>query len=281
MKLSILTDNNTIIDRYFLAEPAVSYFIETGKVTVLFDVGYSDVFLRNACKMKIDVLSADYLAISHGHIDHTGGLDVLVKECLETRFEHNSLKCPKIVAHPDVFIPKFLDTNSSIGIPVSEEVLRAHFEIQKTKEPVWLDESLVFLGQIERENSFETPGPIGFRGGLSAQDWVPDDLMDDTSLAYVGKDGLYVITGCSHAGICNIVSQAMKVTGVDRVIDIIGGFHLLNPPGEQLEGTLEYFRSLKLKKLHACHCTDFYSRMALAQTAELEEIGSGLVLEFA
>jgi len=280
MKLSILMDNNSIIDRYFLAEPAVSYFIETGNIKVLFDVGYSDAFLTNAHKMKIDVLIADYLVLSHGHIDHTGGLDILLKECLEARFEHNTLRTPEILAHPDVFVPKFLDENSSIGIPVSEDVLRAHFKIRKSTEPVWLDEKLVFLGEIERSNSFEIPGPIGFRGKPGTSERVPDDIMDDSALAYVGKEGLYIITGCSHAGICNIVSHAKKVTGVDRVVDIIGGFHLLNPPKTQLEGTVDYFKSLNLKKLHACHCTDFHSRMALAASAEIEEIGSGLILDF-
>jgi len=88
-----------------------------------------------------------------------------------------------------------------------------------------------------------------------------------------------VITGCSHAGICNIISQCQQVTGVENVVDVIGGFHLLDPSREQLEGTVSYFENLSLQKLHACHCTDLRSRMALAQIAELEEVGSGLTLE--
>ena len=51
MKLTVLVDNNTIIDRYFYAEPGVSYFIECEDRNYLFDTGYSDVFLRNAAKM--------------------------------------------------------------------------------------------------------------------------------------------------------------------------------------------------------------------------------------
>ncbi|MFP4268777.1 MAG: MBL fold metallo-hydrolase [Spirochaetaceae bacterium] len=82
MKLTVLVDNNTIIDSYFLGEPAVSFFLEDGESSVLFDTGYSEAFMRNAAKLNIDPLRADYLVLSHGHSDHTGGLDPLLKSFL-------------------------------------------------------------------------------------------------------------------------------------------------------------------------------------------------------
>ena len=50
MKLKVLVDNNTFIDMYYLGEPAVSYYIEDGNDKILFDVGYSDIFIKNAEK---------------------------------------------------------------------------------------------------------------------------------------------------------------------------------------------------------------------------------------
>lgn len=278
MKLTVLMDNSTIIDRYFLAEPAVSYFIEDGDTTVLFDTAYSDAFLFNAAKFGIDPTTADYLAISHGHIDHTGGLEPFLRRCMERRFEDRKARCPKMIAHPKVFVPKEIDGSLSIGIFVSREACATNMEIIETEEPYWFTDRLVFLGEIERKFDFERPGPIGVRKEAGGD--VPDDLPDDTALAYKSEKGLVVITGCSHAGICNIVEQAKRVTGVDQVYDVLGGFHLLNPPAAQLEGTAEYLASLKLSVLSACHCTDFASRMRLSKAAPMREIGSGLQIDY-
>jgi 7,8-dihydropterin-6-yl-methyl-4-(beta-D-ribofuranosyl)aminobenzene 5'-phosphate synthase len=104
--------------------------------------------------------------------------------------------------------------------------------------------------------------------------------MDDTALAYKSEKGLVIITGCSHSGICNIVEYAKKVCNDDRVVDIVGGFHLLNPPSKQLYSTLEYMRSLKPNEVHACHCTDLYSKIQLSQVVNVKEIGVGTVLEY-
>lgn len=44
MKLVVLADNNTYIDQYYLAESALSIYIENSDKKYLFDTGYSDVY---------------------------------------------------------------------------------------------------------------------------------------------------------------------------------------------------------------------------------------------
>ena len=74
MKIRVLVDNNTLIDRYFVGEPAVCYYIEMDGMRILFDTGYSDVFLKNAGAMGMDMKDITHIVLSHGHNDHTGGL---------------------------------------------------------------------------------------------------------------------------------------------------------------------------------------------------------------
>jgi 7,8-dihydropterin-6-yl-methyl-4-(beta-D-ribofuranosyl)aminobenzene 5'-phosphate synthase len=278
MELTVLVDNNTLIDRYFLGEPGVSYLLETGGKRVLFDVGYSDAFLTNARKLSIDLRDVDYVVLSHGHMDHTWGLVPLVRLYTEALIEQLPVKKPTLVTHPLTLSARRLGNLPEIGSLLTEEKLSAFFHLQLSREPVWLTERLVFLGEIERSNDFEAREPIGkiLEEGVEKDDF----LLDDSALAYKSPDGLVVITGCSHAGICNIVEQARKVCGDRRVVDIIGGLHLLNPPAEQLEGTLAYMESLRPHEVHACHCTDLGAKIALSQVVDLQEVGVGLDLEY-
>jgi len=279
MKLTVLVDNNTLIDRYFYGEPAVSYFIEVDRdKKILFDVGYSNAFIKNAQKMNIDLLDIDFIVLSHGHLDHTWGLIPLLQLYTEAEIEKINHRMPTLVAHPLIFSTRTMNALKEIGSIVSEDKIANHFKLELSKDSVRLTERLVFLGEIERKNDFEDKSPIGKikkEGQLQ-----PDHLMDDSALAYKSKQGLVVITGCSHAGICNIVEYAKKICEENRVIDIIGGFHLLNPSKEQLQGTLNYMKELKPEKVHACHCTDLNSKIALSRTVDLKEVGVGLVLRY-
>jgi len=278
MKLTVLLDNNTLIDRYLYGEPGVSYLIEDEGKRILFDVGYSDAFIKNAQKMNIDLLDIDFLVLSHGHLDHTWGLDPLIRLYTEAIIEEIDYKKPTLVAHPLTFLTKTLNGLGEIGSTISETKLSKHFQIKLSKEPVWLTEKLVFLGEIERKNDFEAKGPIG---KIVKDNFEEDDyLMDDSALVYKSSRDLVIITGCSHAGICNIVEYAKKICEDDRIIDIVGGFHLLNPPEEQLQGTLEYMKKLQPNEVHACHCTDLNSKIALSKVVNLKEVGVGLTLEY-
>jgi 7,8-dihydropterin-6-yl-methyl-4-(beta-D-ribofuranosyl)aminobenzene 5'-phosphate synthase len=278
MKLTVLVDNNTLIDRYFYGEPGVSYYIEADGKKVLFDVSYSDIFIQNARMMSIDLLDLEDVVLSHGHLDHTWGLDPLVRMYTEVGLEGLPAKRPKLVAHPGALLPKWNDDMPLSGSLIGVETLSAFFELKLSKVPFHLSENLVFLGEIERTNNFEAQEPHGkiLDNGIEKDDY----LLDDSALAYKTDRGLVIITGCSHSGICNIVEQARQVCGEQRVLGIIGGFHLMEPPQEQLQGTLDYMQALNPGELHACHCTDLDSKIALAKVANLKEVGVGLTLEY-
>ncbi|SDE40659.1 MBL fold metallo-hydrolase [Sporomusa acidovorans] len=277
MRITVLVDNNTLIDRYFYGEPGVSYFIEEGDVKLLFDVGYSDVFFKNANRMKISLDDIHAVVISHGHNDHTGGLFYLVKHYIETWAESSKHDKPKLIAHPETFSDKYID-KECIGSLLKEEQLKKHFQLVLSQSEVWLTEKLVFLGQIERKNDFENKVPIG---KWHDHDFVKDDfLMDDSALAYKSSEGLVIITGCSHSGICNIVEQAKRVCNDERIAAIIGGFHLLNPDEELLKKTCEYLTGNQIKELYPCHCTDLKSKIELSRSFTIKEVGVGLVVEF-
>lgn len=278
MKLKVLVDNNTCIDHYFIGEPGVSYLIEDGDYRVLFDLGYSDVFIRNGIKLDVDFLNLDAVAISHSHLDHTWGLEPLIKLMTEAQLEGRPCKRPLFVAHPDAFVPKTYFGTDEFGMNVSLEKVRKYFAPALTKSSLWLTQRLVFLGEIPRLNGFEAKTAIG-KQEINGQ-LIDDYNMDDTALVYRSEAGLVIITGCSHAGICNIVEYARAVCGDERIADVIGGLHLLNPLREQLYGTVDYFRSIGCKAIHACHCTDLKSKIALSGVTEVLEVGSGMTLEY-
>ena len=276
MELTVLVDNNTSIDKYFKGEAGLSYYIKEGNTNILFDVGYSDIFITNSHKMDVNINDVDYLVLSHSHIDHTGGLDSLIKyysETLESKDEY-----PKIIAHPDCFKRKYYKDNTSIGISVSKDLLNDLFDIKETKEAIWITEKLVYLGEIKRTNDFEAQKPVGYINKIDENS--KDYLLDDSALAYISKKGLVIITGCSHSGICNIVEQAKKITNIDKVIDIIGGLHLRNPGEYKIQKTKQYIEKLNLKELHACHCTDLLSKVELSKVANLKEVGVGMKVSY-
>lgn len=278
MKITVLIDNNTFIDRYFLGEPGVSYLIETEGQKILFDVGYSDAFITNAWKLSINLLDVDTVVLSHGHLDHTWGLMPLVQLYTEGMIEQHQRKRPRLVTHPNTLSTRRLGDLPEIGSLLLEDKLSGYFDLELGRKPVQLTERLIFLGEIERTNEFEAQEPMGkvLDDGVETDDF----LIDDSALVYRSPDGLVIISGCSHSGICNIVEYAKKVCGDERVVDIIGGFHLLDPPKEQLQGTIEYMKSLRPGAVHACHCTDLNSKIALASVVDLGEVGVGLVLEY-
>lgn len=262
MQLTVLVDNNTLIDRYYVGEPGVSYYIEDGDAKILFDVGYSDIFLKNAQALGIDLSRLQQVVLSHGHNDHTRGLLWLSEQEYFSKLE--------LLAHPEALKLKRF-AGEAIGAPFTAQQLQEKCRLRLSKEPVWLTERLVFLGEIPTLNDFEQRQVFG-----GAEDPV-DLVLDDTALVYRGADGLFVITGCSHSGICNIIEYAKQVCGEGRVQGVIGGWHLFKVD-ERLEKTIAYLKKNEIQELYPCHCCSFKAKAALHTQIPVKEIGVGKVI---
>jgi 7,8-dihydropterin-6-yl-methyl-4-(beta-D-ribofuranosyl)aminobenzene 5'-phosphate synthase len=280
LSLTVLVENTTLTDRYFSGEPGLSFLIETEGKKILFDTGFSDLFLHNAQKLGINLLDLDMVVLSHGHLDHSGGLFPLIRHMTRSIIEGFPVKKPLLVAHPWCFYPRPKSPVPDTGTVLSEQELSRFFDVITTTVPWHLITNLVFLGEIERTFEFERVDP-GVRKIILPHGAAREDhILDDSALAFRATEGLVIITGCSHAGICNIVEQAQSVCGERRVIDIIGGLHLLSPEPSRLKKTAEYLRALQLKSLHACHCTSLSSKIVLAGYCPVQEVGSGMKLEW-
>ena len=252
MKLRLICDNSTYIDRYYLAEPAFSLWLENEGDILLFDTGYSDVYLKNMEKMGLDPLTVDIIALSHGHNDHAGGLVHFPKRC-------------KLIAHPLAFVPKFYQ-GQSVGSFLTETEIRSRFDFEPQTGVSEISPHLFWLGEIPRHYPFES-------GRLEN-----DPLKDDTAMAYVRKKDIILLTGCSHSGICNITRYAKELFQKDVSV-ILGGLHLLDDE-EKAELCAQTLKELGVREIYPCHSTDLKSRFALMRHLSVQEAAVDLSLTF-
>lgn len=258
MKLTVLTEN--VAGPGFLAEHGLSYLIEVKGETILFDTGSSDVFLENGKRLGIDVAKEVHtIVLSHGHWDHGDGL----------RFISDKI----LITHPDSFMERYRKKDhSAIGLRLSKEELSERFRVITSKKPYKINEHVIFLGEIPRLTDFEGK-TTQHLNGKGASDFVPDD----SALAIIEDDALHVVTGCSHAGICNIINYAIEVTGIENVKTVIGGFHLKHD-NEQTRKAIQCFKELDVETIFPSHCTEFPALCSFSKAFPISQLKTGMVL---
>jgi 7,8-dihydropterin-6-yl-methyl-4-(beta-D-ribofuranosyl)aminobenzene 5'-phosphate synthase len=222
--------------------------------TLLFDAGLSPVAVPfNLEALGVNLSEVEGLVLSHGHIDHFGGL-LRVLEMMPR-------KPLPLVLHPAAFTPnRFLKFSEEFKIRFPElrrsALEEAGARIVESTEPYLLGEGhLLFLGEIPRTTDFEKGMPLAFYEKEGVEYWDP--LPDDTALvAHLKGKGLVVLSGCAHSGIVNTVTCAREVTGVKQVHAIMGGFHLSGPAFEPIiERTIEEIGHLEPDYVIPTHCT--------------------------
>jgi len=249
-----------------IAEHGLSFLVSVTsrnrRRTILFDTGSTvDGLVHNLHVLGVDLAEIETIVLSHGHFDHTTGLNGLAKR---------PKPLPPLVVHPDFWLKRrvTLPGREPHELPTTSEqkVRAAGFQVIEKRQPSpLLDGGLLVTGEIERTTEYEHGLAVqeAFRDGV----WQPDPLIhDDQALvANVRGKGLVVIMGCGHAGVINTLRYACKLTGVDRVHAVIGGFHLATALFEPIiPPTVEALREFGPKVVAPSHCTGWRAIHALA-----------------
>lgn len=269
-----------------LAEHGLAYHLESVRGAerreILLDFSLTDLNLVNNYRtLRIDAAKADALVLSHGHMDHYGALPALAraeqgmfKPGLALYAGGEDTFCHRVVATPSGTIDQ-----GQLDRPALEA---RGLKIVLARQPTVVTGHAMTTGQIPRLTDFEKP-PAAARLMAGALDsscsavhfgatqvevkpggLVPDTFQGEHATVYHVKDrGLVVITSCGHAGVINSVRQAQKVTGIDKVHAVVGGFHLAPAPDEIVAKTVEAFRAIDPDYVIPMHCTGLNTIIAL------------------
>ena len=246
IKITTLVDN--ITSGKFLFEHGLSFSIEYDGKQVLFDTGQSDIIVKNAKLLGINLAQTDAIVLSHGHYDHTGGLKAVL----------NIASKVTLYLHPEALKPRFSrkgNRTKMIGIPDSiKEIIHALADKKRvwTEMPTEVFPGLFITSRIPRITDFEDTKSSFF---IDKNCQKADTLPDDQAMFFNSPRGLVVLLGCAHAGVVNTLHYVAKLSGEKCIYAVIGGMHLLNASAERIEYTIDAIRQYNVQKIGLAHCT--------------------------
>lgn len=280
LKITTLMDDKADSQKPYLAQHGISFFIQftaNGKDhTLLFDTGQEyEPILYNTKALGVDLNNSEKIFLSHCHNDHTGGLVGLLKEID---------KDMEIVGHTDLFRDTYKKVDGLVYKGISEKNSRENIEknggkLNLTKEYFEIFPGALSTGQIERNTGTK---PTGYYNKLEEDKYENDYFLDDMSLVFNLKDrGLFIVTGCSHAGIVEILEHSVEITGNDKVYGIIGGLHLLNKNEVQINEILGKLEKYDMEFVSAGHCTGLAAEYLLSKKygEKFESLNAGKIFE--
>ena len=254
------------------SEHGLSLFIEHQGKRILFDNGQnSEALFYNAEKLNVSLNNLDFIILSHGHYDHGGNLDTLLKanpnaifyahpDCMQTRYSLHPNKAPHTIS-----LKKQVQDAINAFPEEQKKFIR---EATQVIPGMWLTGPIPRLSDVE-----DTGGPFF----LDKEKKQADLINDDMSLWIETDNGINVICGCCHSGLMNTLNQIKKLTPQKPIKFLLGGLHLVAANQARLDATIAYLNNEQIDHIYPAHCTgDNAMSLLQAQCKNVQIAQAGL-----
>lgn len=234
------------------------------ETTILYDAGLRpDTLAHNLDVLGVSLKQLDAIVLSHGHGDHHGGLEGLIRRV--------GRKGMPLVLHPDAWKTRKIvfPTGAEIDLPTPDRTTLARLDVEVLEREgpsLLVGDSALVSGKVERTTEFEQGFPLQWARGASG--WEPDKMVwdDQNLICHVKGRGLVVISGCSHAGAINILHNARRITGVEPVHAFVGGLHLTGGLFESIiPRTLSELETIRPDYIVPGHCTGWKAQQEIGR----------------
>ena len=266
--VTIVAEDSVLYESPYWGQHGISIFLEVYKnnikSNILVDVAQnSEALLHNMSLLNISPSIIDTIVLTHCHYDHTQGIVEILRAI--------GKKDLPVICHPSIFrlnfiIGPYLRHVGVMNSDSKEKIEESGGTLFLTSDPFQIMPGLITTGEVRRQTDFEEVG-IPLKTITDDNKIVEDKMKDDISvIANLKDEGMVILTGCSHAGIVNILKHSVEITGENKIKAVIGGLHLVEAPMERIKKTVEALSKFDISLISAGHCTGFEAQVELYHT---------------
>jgi len=247
LKVTTLIENTMGEHLALKSEHGISFFIEKEGHKLLFDTGQSGAILENSEQLQLDLSDLEYVILSHGHYDHSGGFRALTR--IAKKFE--------LIVGDGFFNKKYAYRNNSyefLGNNFNENFLKENkisykFVNKDLNEIIPGIYVITNFPRIHKDEVINTRFKL-----LKDGEFISDPFNDEVLVAIDTPEGLVILLGCSHPGMKNMLDSARNLLG-KQIYAVLGGTHLIEANDDSLNISMDYLDKGEMKVIGVSHCT--------------------------
>lgn len=235
---------------------------------VLFDMGLSGMFVRNAELLGLSIADIDVAVISHGHYDHGGGLKVF--------FQENNKA--SVYIHKDAFQPHYSLRETGLRFIGIDKDWTEYERLVFCDKQAEINPSMMLFSDVQGNCCY----PHGNRLLFGPTETENDDFRHEQNLLVEEGEKLVLFAGCAHRGIVNILRKAEEVAG-KAPTHVFAGMHLIksgmasNEEDSFIANLAAELLKYKDTMFYTMHCTgeEQYKKLKTSMGTQIEYLACG------